>query len=792
MFVQCWLLMDFAFGPEGGTLVATPGTGLRTRPDSGPTSPLGALQSMTNMSSLRLGFTAFLTVGAGCGSDANTAPAQPSVVAPKAPAALPPEQQRLYQAQLDELARDRPKDAAEFAARFAPKTLSTLPYDPTAVQALDTIQKSALKLNDAELRVLKMNGFVISARQKFPTFFYGYRTIYADHLPLYVSADSILNAVHHSYDSALKGIEQELRTRLQALLKESHQRLAAAAPFSNEVKAEVDEYLCIALRLLGDTSAVPVAGGRLPTVEMLVAKAIEAKGISPVKLFGHTVDLDMSQFTPRGHYADDPALKNYFRAMIWLGRTDIPLVTFDGRSTDKPTPRLVRQGVDAAVLLSRLVEPSMPLWTSIETVLSAFVGESDNLRPNDLPKLRAQFGADDDAGLLAKNDAALLTGILRGGFGIQRISSRILDGGIHQTAPSDRTFLIFGQRFVLDTEALANLVYDRIPGGTKRLMPSGLDVGFAVMGNDRAGVLLRPDLERYPGYAGALADVRTLVEKHEPAFWQGNLYHAWLGALRGLSPTRDTANPTAQGLPSVAGTDAWSRRILNTQLGSWAELRHDTLLYAKQSYTGVPVCEFPDAYVDPYPEFWAGLERYAALGQRIMITLQRPATDPVARHFETLAMATRILREMAEAERAGKPFAPEHMAFINQAIELKSQNVVCATIQVPAGWYPQLFLDKEKTTQADPTIADVHTQPADEGGGRVGKILHVGTGLPRLMVVTADTCNGPRAYVGLASSSFEITTKDFNRLNDEDWAKAVVATLPPAEQSWMSDIVAKP
>ena len=49
----------------------------------------------------------------------------------------------------------------------------------------------------------------------------------------------------------------------------------------------------------------------------------------------------------------------------------------------------------------------------------------------------------------------------------------------------------------------------------------------------------------------------------------------------------------------------------------------------------------------------------------------------------------------------------------------------------------------------DPTIADVHTAPTDAGGNDVGWVLHVGTGFPRLMVVTAETCTGPRAYAAL-------------------------------------------
>ena len=52
------------------------------------------------------------------------------------------------------------------------------------------------------------NGFVISGRQAFPTFVYGYKAIYALDLPVFISADSILQAVHRSYDAILKALEQ--------------------------------------------------------------------------------------------------------------------------------------------------------------------------------------------------------------------------------------------------------------------------------------------------------------------------------------------------------------------------------------------------------------------------------------------------------------------------------------------------------------------------------------------------------------------------------------------------------
>src|SRR5690606_19895048 len=109
---------------------------------------------------------------------------------------------------------------------------------------------------------------------------------------------------------------------------------------------------------------------------------------------------------------------------------------------------------------------------------------------------------------------------------------------------------------------------------------------------------------------------------------------------RELSPkATELTDPAAAGLPEIAATEPWSRRILNTQLGSWAELRHDTLLYAKQSYTGVPACEFPDAYVDPYPEFYARLAQYAELGKTLTNDLGSdlgPDEDIAAEYFANL------------------------------------------------------------------------------------------------------------------------------------------------------------
>jgi hypothetical protein len=89
--------------------------------------------------------------------------------------------------------------------------------------------------------------------------------------------------------------------------------------------------------------------------------------------------------------------------------------------------------------------------------------------------------------------------------------------------------------------------------------------------------------------------------------------------------------------------------------------------------------------------------------------------------------------------------------------------------------------DGEPPNQAD---------AADEAGNMVGKVLHVGTGFPRLMVVTFDTCAGPRTYAGVVSAYHETVTSNFERLTDEKWTNQLAAS-PPVEVPWMADLVSR-
>jgi hypothetical protein len=185
-------------------------------------------------------------------------------------------------------------------------------------------------------------------------------------------------------------------------------------------------------------------------------------------------------------------------------------------------------------------------------------------------------------------DPQVLAAIDAGSFGVQRILSQLMETEEEMTKLPN-SFAFFGQRYTVDSHMFAKVVF---PNTKVRLMPNPLDVAFAALGNDQAAPLLRGELEGL-NYAPSLGKIRQVVEWHDASYWESSIYTLWVSALRELSAGKVDASP----LPAIARTEPWGRRLLNTQLASWAELRHDTLLYAKQSYTGIPACEYPDGYV---------------------------------------------------------------------------------------------------------------------------------------------------------------------------------------------------
>jgi hypothetical protein len=348
-----------------------------------------------------------------------------------------------------------------------------------------------------------------------------------------------------------------------------------------------------------------------------------------------------------------------------------------------------------------------------------------------------------------------------------------------------RVYLLLGLRFTIDSYVFNNVTYDRVQDlrtGQKvtRMLPSELDVGFA-LGNNGAAHHLKPELDQY-GYQGVLHELRFLIDAHPADFWDQSFYSGWLSALRALSDNADFDQR-----PEAMRTRAWNDKTLNAQLASWAELRHDTLLYVKQSYSGGIGCEYPDAYVEPAPAFYDSMAHLGALGQGMADELAVDGYDmtDIKDYFVTFEGTMKDLGQISHKELEGTELTTAEYDFLRGAVE--QEMVGCGEI-LWDGWFVDLLFDREKVEEVAAVIADTHTAPTDAAGNEKGWVLHAASGKPTLTVMTVQDCSGVRAFVGPGSSYHSVLKENYVRMTDSEWRSELQESAQP-RPSWTSSFI---
>ncbi|HLP41903.1 MAG TPA: DUF3160 domain-containing protein, partial [Fibrobacteria bacterium] len=419
-----------------------------------------------------------------------------------------------------------------------------------------------------------------------------------------------------------------------------------------------------------------------------------------------------------------------------------------------------------------------PAWLEINGLLEYLVGQSDGLTAKGMGTVAHSLGIRSVPDYVkdfpeARFDSALAAS----GLGMQAILSQ---AKMYAPGQGDLDlspiFSFMPQRFILDSYTFSQVVH---PVTGMRPMPSALDIAF-VLGDNSA--LVDMDAALTGNAPGALAAQRGLYGALGPGAWRSNLYMSWLDFLRQLNPKDNSAFAPA------FRTAAWNRKMRNTQLASWAQLRRNTILYAKQSYTGGVTCEFPKAYVEPYPEFFAAVEAYAALGRKVLKDQPR-----MVDYFASLEATARRLADAAARTAQGLPPTEEQMAWLKTALSSRLMPAGCGSARVYDGWYRGLIygpLPTEAERGKDFTIADVHTKPyTDELGP--AQVLHVASGPVQMMAVAVklDTCVS--LFVGPVSSYHDVPRLGVTRMNDEEWTREVdtrgtLAKRPPWTASFLA------
>jgi hypothetical protein len=709
-------------------------------------------------------------------------------------------------------------DAAGLARRFhVPRDARGPSFDVARAKYFDLVT-GALQMTPAERHLLETTGVASVDHRQRASMASVYWSIYARDLPVLITSDSILHALHRSFDEILQVLEVELFSpAIAGVLDRVEAKVRAAGdkaedPTLRESLSDVDLYVTVARNLLAGGGSLPDEKSAQPPYEPVASATgvdVEVKalleriaslnlaqpdGKSGTTLRGGVRLVDYSQFRPRGHYALSAPLRRYFRAMMWLGRPDLGFALGPSSGMKPDAARELRAAATLVLLLRQ--SGAGAALAEVTDVVDFLVGAADDVTLMDVAV------ALDRAGVASIEDLASAAKLARLGQEIARLTparGQIL-GNIEISNPGDaptsapKVVQLFGQRFAIDSFVLSKVVYDSVPlrEGEPRTMPTGLDV-MAALGDGEAVTLLAPELDKY-AYAPQLGAARLTIDEEPPSRWNATLYGTWLDALRKLH------EPPAGTFPRALRTEAWKRKQLQTQLASWTELRHDTILYVKQSYGVIVGCSYPAAYVEPYPAFFARLADLArATAKRLraidLSTLdaakaagvprapRRPADvrDGQAAFLDAFAARMTVLERLAKKELAAQPFTAAETDDLKRAITRRFGS------GGPRydGWYTALIYGGAPA-KWDPVVADVHTDPNPHPNQVGGRVLEEGTGDVTYLVVAVDNKADRAVYVGPAYSYYELEAAPNQRMTDAEWAAKLSSVQAPPRPAWTS------
>jgi hypothetical protein len=646
----------------------------------------------------------------------------------------------------------------------------SLPVDLGSV-----IMHESFAFSETQQQLLSANGFVVKPSE-YKEFFHLYEEARYAEVPPFITTDSVYHIYHLFFDQVLRTLEDnQFYADLEKL---TAGMLWAAEGQYDTLKGTTLEqaslrnlgYFAVAQQLLNPDSSIPPAV--LEQVEAELALIEAHQGFTESPILGYPEDY--SQYFPRGHYDRTEARQRYFKAMMWYGR-----VTFRLKEVDETLSALLIAQALANTEIEG--EPASTIWERIYEPTSFMVGISDDLDIYDYhPLIEEVYGSlSNDPTIFLDEDK--LTQFIAAARELP--PPQINSMWVYIWEDRDEAtqgFRFMGQRFVLDSYIFQELMFRSV--GTlddPRMLPKGLDI-FAAMGSEEAYAILdEMDETHYLNYDEQMTKLRGELSALEMDSWTQNLYWSWLYSFQPLIEVKGEAYPVFMRTP------AWTRKDLHTALGSWTELKHDTILYAKQAYAELGGgFEEPElrGYVEPNPEAFA---RLAALTGMTIDGLQaRGLLDDVETMWEirdnlqSLELLLTQLTTIAEKELAGTALTQDEQDTILFYGGLLESLTLAAADKEGVEGRP-ILEDQEAAV-----VADVATDPnglvLEEGVGRIQEIYVVAEVEGRLVV----TKGGVFSY-------YEFPWPMDNRLTDEAWKEMLNQGQAPDQPEWTASFVAE-
>jgi len=705
--------------------------------------------------------------------------------------------------------------ALAFASKFA--TYEEVPVNVTpkvpaysVSQNLSNVTNAGdFNFSEAAKSLLVKNAFVVKPSSYNNEFFPLYESNRYSYTPSFITTDSMLHNYHLMFDFLLKQLEEqklavELKQLNASMLSESLSQYDSlkGTEWENAAKRNVG-FFAVGSKLLDPSVSVPSIVKSEVEQELALIDAHQGINKSPVMSMGSGQDTiintpqgplplealkeDYSQYIPRGHYDKTEQLKVYFKSMMWYGR-----LTFRMKNEDE---------IKSALLITIALNQgsNQNSWNMIYTPINFFVGKSDDITYYQFKDLAEEtYGNDIILQIVSadKNKFASFVETTKTLEPPQINSMPIFQADIQADREEEiKGFRFMGQRFTIDASIFQRLIYREVGDKTKscqaykpeeasyltgaRCLPRGLDIP-ATMGSDEAlNIVKSMGDTQYACYPENMSKMADYLSGLETEVWTQNLYWGWLYQLRSLLDEK------LSGYPVFMQNSAWARKDLNTFLGSWSELKHDTILYAKQVYAelgaGGPEEKDDRGYVEPNPYVYARLASLLKMtneGLEVRGLLTPSMKDNLSK-MENLAMS---FKTISEKELNNEKLIDEEYELIRSYggqlehfwLEINKDEPQYKTLG------QRDFLDQNPAA----IVADVATDPN-------GQVLEEGTGKISEIYVVVPIDGELRIAKGGVYSYYEFTWPMSDRLTDKKWREMLNSGQAPQLPEWTDAFIAK-
>jgi hypothetical protein len=591
----------------------------------------------------------------------------------------------------------------------------------------------------------------------------------------FITTDIFLHAFHLLFDQSLQKFERTFLTpRLKNGLNAAIETLAShKSAFTGESKKAYEkayDLFSVAAALLeDDPTEAELSDAGLEEVERVLAAETLEK--SPVT--GQTFDYTLSK--PRGHYTISEKLERYFRAMNYIGLAELPLFEPDG----KPMP----ENVQAAAAVSLALDANRKEWERFEDPMTFLVGVPNAGDPKLYRELvRKRLGSGSEAWKKLGDEkliVALAEDIAEKMPGPKIQSVMGIDKEDSEFDKRAAVFRISPRRFTWDAYILNQLTSLRVgTDDAPRNMPRGTDV-MAVFGSSVADALSKGNFD-IKNYEKNLTELKK--EAPGAVRKEKTVYASWLSAF--LAGFEDSGSGQF-----FYRNEGWGWKRLATNLASWAELKHDTILYAEQGgaeggeggdwFTGPFEAPAPRGYVEPDPQFFDAM---LDANNKLLAFIERYGVEEddedgerkYSKRLEQFGELIETARAVARKEIDDKALSPEEYESIKQIARGFDEYLMLPDQGLP--WDNDELRERAIELRKMACVADVHTNGFDK------TVLEAAVGVPRAIYVFAnDRAGGARVTRGYVFSYYEFEKPMTERMTDEEW-RAMVYDPSRAEE----------